>query len=84
MHVPIHEDEKEAEEAGLTLVDEYTFPHAVFQISPADMNPEGLQYGYKKLYTFLGLNNKPETGMTLVIAPQWMFMATITQPYHRE
>lgn len=55
LHVPVHEDEKEAEEVGLTLVDEYTFPHAVFQITPADMNPEGLQYGYKKLYTFLGL-----------------------------
>jgi len=22
--------------------------------------------------------------MTLIVAPQWMFMATITQPYHRE
>ena len=30
IHVPVHENEKEAEEMGLTLVDEYTFPHAVF------------------------------------------------------
>lgn len=29
-HVPIHEREKEAEEAGLTLIDEYLFPHAVY------------------------------------------------------
>ena len=30
LHVPVHENEKEAEEMGLTLVDEYTFPHAIF------------------------------------------------------
>lgn len=78
LHIPIHENEKEAEELGLTLVDEYRFPHAVFQITPSDMNPEGLQYGYKKLFNFLGLGNKPEVGLTLIVAPQWMFMATIT------
>jgi len=50
MHFPIHVNEKDAEDVGLTLIDEYLFPHAVYQISPADMNPEGLQYGFKKLY----------------------------------
>jgi len=30
LHVPIHENEKEAEETGLTLVDEFLFPHAIF------------------------------------------------------
>lgn len=50
MHLPIHERETEAAEAGLTIVDEYHFPHAIYQISPTDMNPEGLQYGYKKLF----------------------------------
>ena len=49
MHIPIHEREQEAAEANLTLINEFMFPHAVYQISPADMNPEGLQYGYKKL-----------------------------------
>ena len=48
------------------------------------MNPEGLQYGYKKLYSFLGLSQKPDVGICLLIAPQWMFMSTITQSYHRE
>ena len=48
------------------------------------MNPEGLQYGYKKIYNFLGLAQKPDIGITLIIAPQWMFMATLTQPYHKE
>lgn len=27
---PIHEREKEAAEVGLTLIDEFTFPHAIF------------------------------------------------------
>ena len=48
------------------------------------MNVEGLQYGYKKLYNFLDLKNKPDLGITLVIAPQWMFMATVAGPYHKE
>ena len=83
-HLPVHDREQEAAEASLTLVDEFLFPHAVYQISPTDMNPEGLQYGYKKLCNFLGLAQKPDSGITLVIAPQWMFMATISGPYHRE
>lgn len=30
MHIPIHEREQEASEAGLTLIDEFSFPHAVY------------------------------------------------------
>ena len=83
-HQPIHDREQEAAEANLTLVDEFLFPHAVYQISPTDMNVEGLQYGYKKLFNFLGLNQKPDMGITLVVAPQWMFMAHLAGPYHKE
>ena len=30
------------------------------------------------------MKEKPHLGVTLVIAPQWMFLATIANPYHRE
>lgn len=33
------------------------------------MNPEGLQYGYKKLYNFLNLVDTPNVGITLIVAP---------------
>ena len=56
----------------------------MYQISPTDLNPEGLQYGYKKLYNFLNLADTPHVGITLVVAPQWMSLATNTQPYHRD
>lgn len=53
-----HPREVEANELGLLLIDEYEFPHAIFQVSESDLNVEGLQYGYKKCLSFLGLQNK--------------------------
>ena len=32
MHIPLHKREAEAIEAGLVLIDEYQFPHVVFQL----------------------------------------------------
>ena len=72
---PVNPRESEANELGLILIDEYEFPHAIFQVSESDLNVEGLQYGYKKCLTFLGLQNKQQMGLTVVITPNWMFMA---------
>ena len=60
LHRPIHEREQEATDAGLYLVDEFVFPHAVYNLVPSDLNVEGLQYGYKKLFNFLNLKETPE------------------------
>jgi hypothetical protein len=38
------------------MIDEFEFPHAIFQLS--DLTVDELQYGYKKLSGFLGLVNK--------------------------
>ena len=38
------------------------FDHAIFQIGNGEFNTEGLQYGYKKLYNFIGLHKKVDAG----------------------
>ena len=51
--------EKMAAASGLLLISEYEFEHAVFLIKESDLNFQGMQYGYNKIYKFLQLNNKP-------------------------
>ena len=81
---PLQERDAEAGEAGLYLVDEFQFPHAVHELGENAMNEEDLVLAYRKLHEFLNLKTKPHLGITLVIAPEWMFLATISEPYHRE
>lgn len=66
------------------LIDEFKFPHAVIQLTPNDMNAQGLQYCYKKLSQFLNLMTTPEVGITLIVTPNWMYLSTIHRPYHLE
>jgi hypothetical protein len=68
----------------LILLDEYPIDHAIYQLGDGDFNVEGLQLGYKKLYNFIGLSRKPNAGLTCIVTKSWMFMAILTQPYHRE
>ena len=82
--VPVHRNEQDATDVGLILIDEYQFDHAVYQIGDGEFNVEGLQLGYKKLHNFVGLNKKPNAGLTVIVTQRWMFMAILHQPYHRE
>merc|ERR1719506_1360143 len=45
-----------------------------------------MTYAYKKCHSFLGLNKKEYywIGMTIVVCPQWMFIAPLYKPYHYE
>jgi hypothetical protein len=52
---------------GLVLIDEFEFDHAIFQMGNGDFTTEGLQYGYKKLYNFLGLHKNPTAGLTVIV-----------------
>ena len=85
-HTPIHDRDAEAAEAGLVLIDEFKFPHCAFQLANNEMNVEGLTYAYKKCLAFLGLNKKEHwyIGMTILVCPQWIFIAPIYNPYHLE
>ena len=84
IHEAVHPNEKEAAEMGLLLIDEYRFDHAIFQLGVGEFTAEGLQYGYKKLFNFLGLHKKLNSGLTVIITQRWMFMSVVHQPYHRE
>lgn len=81
---PVHDLEDDAQEAGLLLVDEFPFDHAVYQVNLGDLNADTLKYGYKKIYNFLQLARTPDAGLTLILTPQWMFVAPIYEPYHKE
>ena len=68
-HIPVHERDEEADEAGLILLDEYPFEHAVHMLEEGDLTVEGLKYGYKKLADFLDLKQDIDCGLTLIVAP---------------
>lgn len=68
----------------MTLIDEYRFPHSVFQLGKEEMNGEGLKYGYMKMAQFLELSKKQNCGLTLILTPQWMYLSLIERPYHYE
>lgn len=74
-HQPLHDREEEAEDGGLILLDEYPFEHAIHLLDEGELSVEGLKYGYKKMVNFLGLNKNTNAGLTLIVAPQWMFLA---------
>ena len=79
---PVHQRDSEAFETGLVLLDELPFPHAVIPITPQDMNEEGLKNAYTQICKFLNLKNNQDPGITVIIAPQFMFVCQIWQPYH--
>ena len=76
--------DSEAAALGLVLLDEFKFPHAVFPISPSEMSIDGLKYAYGKIAGFLDLKVNQDAGLTVVVAPQFMFVSLIGQPYHTE
>lgn len=49
-HREVHARDKEAEEQGLLMVDEYLFPHCVFPLtSTSDMEADELKYNFNKM-----------------------------------
>lgn len=68
----------------MILIDEFKFPHVVFQLSPTEVNQDGMQYAYRKMFAFLNLQQKRDIGITLICTPTWMFLGAIEGPYHKE
>lgn len=66
------------------LITEYDFPHAICAIQPNDMNSDGLQSAYRKITSFLGFKDNLDLGVTCVVTPTHMFVATLQQPYHTQ
>lgn len=67
---------------GMVLIDEFKFPHAIFQLGKGELSSDGLIYGYKRMFGFLGLADKPHLGLTVIVTPKWMFLASIQEAYH--
>lgn len=66
---------------GVFTIDEYNnFPHAV-SVFEGQVTEATLASTYLKLQAFLKLDQDPDLGVTLLISPKWMFLATIAQPY---
>ena len=61
-------------------LDEYKFPHAII-IHEGGLKPETLIQEYRKLFTFLKLDQQPEVGLTLIVTPKWMFVAPLVAAY---
>ena len=73
--------EKEAVSQGLFMLPEYQFDHCVYQITESNLTEEGLVYGYNKCMGFLRLKQRPEIGISVIVAPKWMFVAVLSGPY---
>lgn len=83
-HETIQKRDAEAADAGIVLLDEFKFPHAVYPINPSEMSIEGLKYAYNKVSTFLDLKANQDMGITVIVAPQFMFVCIVSQPYHMD
>jgi len=68
----------------MVLVDEFKFPHVVYQMGREGLTADGVKYGYNKMFDFLGLKEKLHLGITLIVSPKWIFLAPIERPYHFE
>ena len=56
-------------------MDEYPFPHAMYPINPEEMSTDGLKFAYTNISNFLRLKDNQDAGLTVVIAPQFMFVS---------
>ncbi|CDW89049.1 UNKNOWN [Stylonychia lemnae] len=74
-------DSKKNEILNIITVDEYRFPHAVYIFETSSLKEDHLINGYNKIHQFLQLDDHPESGLTIIATPNWMFVTTITGPY---
>lgn len=40
-------------------------------------------YGYNKCMNFLRLKARPDLGLTCILAPKWMYMSVLSNPYSK-
>ena len=78
---PREEMEAQANQSGLFMIPEYDFVHCICSLNAGDWADDGLQSVYMKCAEFLRFKSRPDVGMTVMIAPKWMFVCLVTQPY---
>jgi hypothetical protein len=67
-------------DANFFILDEFSFPHAV-ALHESALKAEPLIATYRKCYMMLNLDRSPDAGVTIIVTPKWMFVATLTGPY---
>jgi hypothetical protein len=59
---------------------ELDFPHCV-SLHEQGLKGDALLGQYRKCFTMLELDHHPEVGITIIVTPNWMFIAPLTGPY---
>jgi hypothetical protein len=67
-------------DANFFILDEFNFPHAV-ALHESALKAEPLIATYRKCYMMLNLDRHADVGITIIVTPKWMFVATLTGPY---
>lgn len=78
---PRHLFESNAKAQGLVVLPEFQFKHVLYKLTEQNLSSEGLIYSYTKCAVFLNLKEDDQSGVTVLLTPKWMFVATLTNPY---
>lgn len=74
----MNEEQKNFKKDGIMQIEEYEFPHCIIDLS-GEQNGDQLNEGYNRCRDFLQVHK--DQGFTLLVAPKWMFLAPLGQPY---
>ncbi len=76
-----HLYESNAKAQGLIVLPEFQFKHVLYKLTEQNLSSDGLVYSYTKCAVFLGLKDNELSGVTMLLTPKWMFVATLVNPY---
>ncbi len=65
---------------SIFTLDELNFPHAV-AIHEQGLKGDSLLTQYRKCFTLLELDAHPLVGITILVTPNWLFIAPMSKPY---
>ena len=66
------------------MIPEFRFDHAIYPLVPDNyMHDPSTQFTeiFMRCTAFLNLQNRPDSGLTVLVSPKWMCVIPFTQPY---
>lgn len=73
-----------AAQSGLFLIPEFQFEHCIYSIPTDAIGADPGSFimdVYRRCSDFLRLATKPDTGLTVLVSPRWLFVTVLTNPY---
>ena len=67
------------------MIPEFQFDHCFYELNQENlMHDPATQIGeiYARCSTFLHLNTRPNSGITVMVTPRWFFVGVLHQPYY--